>query len=57
MATDEELMKQYCISIIQIAADILQKQDSFITDNVDELGKITQKFADFRNDNEINIPF
>lgn len=57
MATDEELMKQYCISIIQIATDILQKQDLFITDNVDELGKMTQKFAYFRNDNEINIPF
>ena len=57
MATKENLLRQYCLNIIQISTDILQNEDTMNVDNVDDLGKLVQQLADFRNDNDIDIPF
>ena len=57
MATNENLLRQYCLSIIQISTYILQNEDIMNVDKVDDLGKLVQQLADFRNNNYIDIPF
>lgn len=57
MATDENLLRQYCLNIIQISTNILQNEDTMNIDKVDDLGKLVQQLADFRNNNCIDIPF
>ena len=57
MATNEELLRTYCSSIIKIAVDIIQNEDGYITDNVDDLGKILKQLGKFKRNNYIVIPF
>ena len=57
MATNEELLRTYCASIIKIAVDIIQNEDGYITDNVDDLGKILKQLGKFQRNNYIDIPF
>ena len=57
MATNEELLRTYCASIIKIAVDIIQNEDGYITDNVDDLGKILKQLGKFKRNNYIVIPF
>ena len=57
MATNEELLRTYCASIIKIAVDIIQNEDGYITDNVDDLGKILKQLGEFKRNNYIVIPF
>ena len=57
MATNENLLRQYCLNIIQISTYILQNEDIMNVDKVDDLGKLVQQLADFRNNNYIDIPF
>ena len=53
MATNEELLRTYCDSIIKIAVDIIQNEDGYITDNVDDLGKILKQLGEFKRNNYI----
>ena len=57
MTTNENLLRQYCLNIIQISTNILQNEDTMNVDKVDDLGKLVQQLADFRNNNYIDIPF
>ena len=57
MATNENLLRQYCLNIIKISTNILQDEDLMCVDRVDDLGKLVQQLADFRNNNYIDIPF
>ena len=57
MTTKENLLRQYYLNIIQISTSMLQDEDIMNVDKVDDLGKLVQQLADFRNNNCIDIPF
>ena len=57
MTTNQNFLRQYCLTIIQISTRMLQDEDAMNVDKVDDLGKLVQQLADFRNNNCIDIPF